>query len=220
MRCNMRFKAICVAFAWLLPLCLFTIAMAEEKDEQSSERSETVKQEEHSSDASIPAKVGERAPDFELTTVDGKKVKLSQVLRKRETKVVLLEFMSIHCPYSNAQIPLIRDIFKARRKDGLMVLGIVKEANEPSAVKRYAERQKLKFPLLLDAGTKVFKQLYDVPSTPTVFIVSKDGKVLGKYVGQIGEDREEYRRFINDVVTAVIQGKPLPSPPQKVRSGG
>ncbi|MFA4016599.1 MAG: hypothetical protein RUDDFDWM_001709 [Candidatus Fervidibacterota bacterium] len=166
------------------------------------------------------AKVGEKAPEIELKSVDGKTVKLSEVLQDEKTKVVVLNFMSIGCPYSQKLEPLVCRLLEERQKDGLVVLGIVKEFGNPEGVKGYIERMKIKYPLLLDEGLKFFKQVYGAPNTPTLFIISKQGKLLGKYIGLLGESDEEYYKFLNEAITAAINGKELPPAPEKLRGKG
>lgn len=166
------------------------------------------------------AKVGEQAPDIELKSVDGKQVKLSDVLRDEKTKVIVLNFLSIGCPYSQKLEPLICRLFDERQKDGLVVISIVKEFGNPEAVKAYMERMKIKYAVLLDEGLKVFRQVYGAPNTPTLFIINKHGKLLGKYVGLLGETDEEYYKFLNDAITAAAEGKELPPAPEKLRGKG
>ncbi|MCS7253435.1 MAG: TlpA disulfide reductase family protein [Armatimonadota bacterium] len=166
------------------------------------------------------AKVGEQAPDIELKSVDGKQVKLSEVLRDEKTKVVLINFLAVGCPYSQKLEPFICRLFDERQKDGLVVIGIAKEFGNPEAVKAYMERMKVKYVVLLDEGLKVFRQVYGAPNTPTLFIINKQGKLLGKYIGLLGESDEEYYKFLNDAVTAAIDGKELPPAPEKIRGKG
>lgn len=166
------------------------------------------------------AKVGEQAPDIELKSVDGKQVKLSEVLRDEKTKVIVLNFLSVGCPYSQKLEPLICRLFDERQKDGLVVIGIAKEFGNPEAVKAYMERMKVKYVVLLDEGLRVFKQVYGAPNTPTLFIINKQGKLLGKYIGLLGESDEEYYKFLNDAITAAAEGKELPPAPEKVRGKG
>lgn len=166
------------------------------------------------------AKVGEQAPDIELKSVDGKQVKLSDILRDEKTKVVVLNFFSTGCPYSQKLDPFICRLFDERQKDGLVVIGIAKEFGNPEAVKAYIERMKVKYVVLLDEGLKTFKQVYGAPNTPTLFIINKQGKLLGKYIGLLGESDEEYFEFLSNAITAAIEGKELPSAPEKIRGKG
>ena len=59
--------------------------------------------------STIPA-VGERAPDFALSTVEGKRVRLSEITAKSPVVLIVLRgYPGYQCPYCNVQV---RDFLK------------------------------------------------------------------------------------------------------------
>ncbi len=55
--------------------------------------------------AAAPPTVGEKAPDFALSTVEGKSLRLSEVMSKGSLVLVVLRgYPGYQCPYCNRQV--------------------------------------------------------------------------------------------------------------------
>ena len=93
---------------------------------------------------------GQKAPAFTLLDQDGKKVKLTDF--KGETVVVYF-YPRAETPGCTTQACGIRDRGKEYRKLGARVLGI--SPDEPAALRKFADNQKLDFTLLADPDHKV-----------------------------------------------------------------
>lgn len=133
---------------------------------------------------------GKEAPDFELTSLDGRrKVKLSDL----RGKVVLLDFWASWCGPCREELPHIEKIHKELSGKGLVVLGINDEP--PDVAKKFVKEQGLTFTTLHDDGGKVHR-LYGVEFIPTTIIVGRDGKVVERFVGytEEGKIREALKR--------------------------
>jgi len=123
-------------------------------------------------------KVGETAPDFELTSVDGEKVQLSNL----RGKVVVLNFNSIGFPEGAKIIPRAwkwmfshAEHFHRTYKDkGVIVLGIL-GLHPPERAKEFVEALGITFPVLLDDGR--VRVAYKIYSIPTDIVIGKDGKI-------------------------------------------
>ncbi|HET7010431.1 MAG TPA: TlpA disulfide reductase family protein [Anaerolineales bacterium] len=126
--------------------------------------------------------VGSSAPDFELTSLDGDRVRLSAL----QGRVVLLNFWATWCDPCRLEMPDLQT--RADRfGDQLVVLGI--NFDEPEAdVRAFQEELGLTFPLLLDPGAKV-QQLYRVVGYPTSVFVDEDGIVRFTHVGIMSGDQ-------------------------------
>ena len=99
--------------------------------------------------------VGSLAPDFELATIDGGRLRLSD-LRGR---VVLVNFWATWCDPCRVEMPDLQ-ARADRWPDQLVVLGV--DFDEPEEdVRRFGEELGLTFPLLLDPGAEV-QELYRV----------------------------------------------------------
>jgi thioredoxin-dependent peroxiredoxin len=96
---------------------------------------------------------GKPAPDFELTSDSGEKVKLSDL---RGKPVVLYFYPRDDTPGCTAQACAIRDSYDVFAKRGAVVLGVSPD-DEKSHVK-FKEKYELPFTLLADPEHKVAEQ--------------------------------------------------------------
>ena len=93
---------------------------------------------------------GDRAPDFDLPDQNGNRIKLSDVL---DQTVVLYFYPRAETPGCTTQACGIRDRGAEYRELGAQVLGI--SPDEPAALRKFADNQKLDFTLLADPDHKV-----------------------------------------------------------------
>jgi peroxiredoxin len=131
------------------------------------------------------AEVGKPAPDFALTDLDGKQVKLSSF----KGKTVVLEWFNPGCPYVKKShgVGSLVDTAKRVSKSGVVWLAINssgpgKQGNaleeNVSAVKSWS----MPHPVLRDE-TGATGKAYGATNTPHIFIVDKTGKLA--YAGAI-----------------------------------
>jgi peroxiredoxin len=126
--------------------------------------------------------IGEPAPDFELASLSGQTVRLSD----RRGKPVLLNFWATWCGPCKLEMPAIQERFDQHQAD-FSVLAI--DFDEPEAdVRRFAEQLGLTFDILLDPGAKV-QDLYRVRGYPTTFLVDADGIIRIHHIGLMTEDQ-------------------------------
>lgn len=97
-------------------------------------------------------KAGDLAPDFTINEADGKSYKLSDL----KGKVVMLQFTASWCSVCRTEMPFIeKEIWKAKKQDGLIVIGI--DRDEPAEkVKKFKKDMAISYPLALDPGANIF----------------------------------------------------------------
>ncbi len=118
--------------------------------------------------------IGETAPDFTLTDLDGQDHTLSAY-----TSPVLLMFFSCDADVSIALAPLVQgDIYEPYSEKGLRVLGIECHGSTLEQAARFRNETGARYPLLLDGQST--QSDYDVPVSSFV-LVDGSGKV--RYVG-------------------------------------
>lgn len=84
-------------------------------------------------------KVGDMAPDFEMTLTDGKKVKLSDL----KGKVVMLQFTASWCSVCRKEMPFIeRDIWQKHKENAAFALFGIDRDEPLERVKAFVNRQR------------------------------------------------------------------------------
>ncbi len=89
-------------------------------------------------------------------------------------------------------------LYEEFKNSGFVVLAIdIREKKE--IVKKYAEKKKLPFPVLLDTDGKV-AQRYKVMATPDHFLINGQGKMIGRALGGRDWASVEIRNLIRFLV--------------------
>lgn len=128
--------------------------------------------------AGTPApRPGFAAPDFELPTLDGGTVRLSDL----RGHPVVINFWATWCPPCRAEMPAIIREYKRYKDRGLVVLA-VNQAEDPAKVAAFRDQFGMPFPILLDKRMKVSAQ-YEIRFLPTTFFVAADGTITDMVTG-------------------------------------
>jgi peroxiredoxin len=128
--------------------------------------------------------VDEVAPDFSLVTLDGETVKLSDY----KDKVVILNFWATWCPPCRKEIPHFIEMYEEQSSEGLVILGISVDKSGVDAVKKWADKNQVNYPMVMsdDATYDAYQQLLaseDRGGIPNTFIINKEGVIKNTAVG-------------------------------------
>jgi peroxiredoxin len=127
------------------------------------------------------ADLGKAPPGFELASLDGKVVKLSDF----KGKTVVLQWFNPACPFSKyayGEDGPLRTLMEQVRAKGVVWLSIVSEKPENPGgkvdeIKKFVAANQVKTPVLLDPEGTVGK-LYTAKTTPQAFIISEKGVLV------------------------------------------
>lgn len=124
--------------------------------------------------------------DLEGNTVDFKDFK---------GKVIFLNLWATWCGPCRAEMPSIHNLYTSIDKDkvAFVMLSIDTGKNHHKVVS-YIQDRGFTFPVYTPAG--YLPKHLQVPSIPTTFIISKDGKVVSKNAGAANYDTEKFRQFL------------------------
>ncbi|WHZ00598.1 redoxin domain-containing protein [Neobacillus sp. YX16] len=125
-------------------------------------------------------KVGAKAPDFELKTLSGDTVKLSDLKGKK----VMLNFWATWCPPCKAEMPAMEEFHK-EAGDEVVILAV--NIDPHLDVKAFVDENGITFPIPLDAEDKV-NETYQVLSIPTTYFIDTNGNIGNKFIGAMNLD--------------------------------
>jgi len=128
------------------------------------------------------------APNFELKTLDGDLVRLTDY----RGKVVVLNFWATWCPPCRKEIPDFIDLTNSEHSDKFVILGVTLQSGTNQEIQMFANEQGMNYPVLTGDSRYLMKltQLYGgVRGIPTTFIIDGKGIVQDKYVGARSADQ-------------------------------
>jgi len=145
--------------------------------------------------------VGDRAPDFNLPGVDGKKYSLKDFAK---AKILAVVFTCNHCPTAQAYEERLKKLVSDYKGKGVAFVAI--SPNDPKAVrldelgytdlgdsfdemKIRAQYKKFNFPYLYDGETQAVSLAYGPNATPHVFIFDADRRL--RFSGRIDDSEAE-----------------------------
>lgn len=125
---------------------------------------------------------GDIAPDFQLKTLDGKTIKLSDY----KGQGVFLNFWATYCPPCKKEMPYIENQYQKFKNKGVTVLAV--DVGEPKlTVDKFVQRYDLSFPILLDSREEVLDP-YGIGPIPVTFLIDKNGKVVDRITAGLSEE--------------------------------
>jgi thiol-disulfide isomerase/thioredoxin len=128
------------------------------------------------------AKDPQPMPPFLVTDVKGEVIS-SAAWRG---KVVIVNFWATWCPPCREEIPELVDL-QARYKDQLQIVAVSVDEDLPaSAIKRFAEKFEMNFPVVL-ASPALVREYEGASALPTNFVINREGRVVQKHVGVFPE---------------------------------
>lgn len=126
------------------------------------------------------------APDFTLRNLNGQPVSLSGF----RGKAILLNFWATWCAPCRAEIPWFIQMQKEYGPRGLQVIGVATDEGGSAAVRPFAEKMGIDYPILFDDGHA--SSLYGAGEVlPTTYYISRDGMVIGFVKGVLAKQEVE-----------------------------
>ena len=161
-------------------------------------------------------KVGDKATDFKLKSVDNKMYSMADY---KDAKGFIVVFTCNHCPFAVKYEDRIIDLAKKYKSKGYVLLAI--NPNDPAVqpedsfelMQKRAKEKKFSFPYLFDEGQKIYPQ-YGATKTPHVFLLDKN--LVVKYIGAIDDNVEDAsqvkEKYLENAIAALEKGEePTPN---------
>ncbi len=150
-------------------LSLITVAIVQAMDNESKGNDEK--------DALGGLKIGAKAPNFSLKTLDGKQVELSDY----EGKKVMLNFWATWCPPCKKEMP---DMEKYTQQAGDDVVVLAVNIDPENDVQAFVEDNGITFTIPLDSQSakNPVNERYKILSIPTTYFIDKKGIIRNKVI--------------------------------------
>ena len=144
--------------------------------------------------ANVGFQTGQTAPDFELTALDGSRLRLSG-LRGRP---VLLNFWATWCAPCRVEMPWLVELDKQYRGQGVQIIGVsLDDSGSQAEVARFAQERGVQYPVLF--GSAALAAAYGgVRFLPQSFFIDRDGKIRNSRLGI--PDRAQLEKAIQELV--------------------
>lgn len=131
----------------------------------------------------VVLQAGDVAPDFELSDADGKTWRLSDL---RGKKVIVYFYPIDDTRGCTVQACDFRDSQAALSSAGYLVLGI--SPQDEDSHRRFTEKYRLNFPLLVDEGSEVglrygVADSHGALPTRSTFVIDEDGRLTSAQYG-------------------------------------
>jgi peroxiredoxin Q/BCP len=133
---------------------------------------------------------GDRAPDFALPDQDGREVRLADF--RGQKNVVVYFYPKDDTPGCTKESCAFRDAYTVFQEAGAEVIGI--SSDSPASHKAFAEKHRLPFRLLADAGGQV-RAAFRVPRTAgllpgrVTYVIDREGVIRHAFNSQLAATR-------------------------------
>ncbi|WP_157068390.1 TlpA disulfide reductase family protein [Geobacillus jurassicus] len=123
---------------------------------------------------------GEIALDFELRSITGDNIQLSDL----RGKTVILNFWATWCPPCRAEMPEMQKFYENNKDSNVEILAVNLTNSErgSNAVSDFVEAKGITFKVVLDEQGDI-GNLYGAITIPTSYIIDKNGVIRNKYIG-------------------------------------
>ncbi len=134
-----------------------------------------------SADSSHPTsvKVGDLAPEIDLTSMTGDHIVLSQLVGRP----VLVNFWATWCGPCREEFPALVRKYKQYQSQGLVIIGVnFQDDNSDTGIQTFMRNTLVNFPIVRDTGERVGR-MYRINGLPTSVFIDRKGIVRDIVVG-------------------------------------
>ncbi|WP_349305588.1 TlpA disulfide reductase family protein [Bacillus sp. FJAT-49736] len=127
---------------------------------------------------------GAEAPDFVLSTLDGKTAKLSDYRGQK----IILNFWASWCPPCKAEMPYMQKFYEKNKSKNITIVSVNLTSMDrgTSLVQSFISKNNITFPVLLDKNGDIGKT-YQAVAIPTSYIIDQNGIIRKKIIGPMDE---------------------------------
>ena len=147
-------------------------------------------------DRNVGIAVGDLAPEFSGTTIDGQTVALSDL----DGKLVVINVFASWCGPCRAETPHLVEIYDELDRDEVEFVGLNLQET-PGAVQTFKEEFSIEYPLLLNEGGEI-TDIYSPIGLPTTWFIDQEGIVRFTFSGPL--TKESLQVILDDVAAGRV----------------
>jgi len=134
--------------------------------------------------------------NFTIKDLTGNKMTFDQF----KGKVVFLNLWATWCGPCRAEMAAIQKLYASTQQDNIafVMLSIDKDRDKQKIVE-YIKNKEFTFPVYQPSG--YLSEQLKVPSIPTTFIISKDGKIMSIEIGTTNFNTAKFKKFIKSLAS-------------------
>ena len=125
---------------------------------------------------------GKQAPDFSITLLDGRTIRLSDF----RGKVVFLNFWASWCPPCRAEARLLEEAWRQVKDREIVFLGVNIQDTDEGA-RRFIQEFDITYPNGRDPQSRIAID-YGVYGIPETFFLDREGRITYKHIGALGAE--------------------------------
>ncbi|HZW82222.1 MAG TPA: TlpA disulfide reductase family protein [Candidatus Deferrimicrobium sp.] len=123
------------------------------------------------------AAIGKPAPNFTLTSLDGKKVSLNEL----KGRPIILNFWATWCPPCKLEMPALDKVYGKSSEKGFTMLTI-NQQEDVGTIQKFLKENGYSLPVVLDSSGEV-GELYQVQGIPTTVFIDSKGVITDIHTG-------------------------------------
>lgn len=126
-----------------------------------------------------PLLIGEEAPNMKMKRRDGTPVELYEV----EANYTILYFWQFECGSCKKSTPIMKEFYEKWKDKGVEIFSICTKQGEIDKCWEYIDDKKIGDWLHATDRYMRFYKNYDIRSTPTIFVLDENKKIISKQIG-------------------------------------
>ncbi|WP_164219622.1 TlpA disulfide reductase family protein [Virgibacillus sp. YIM 98842] len=117
---------------------------------------------------------GETAPDFELETLEGDTVRLSDLRGQK----VILNFWATWCGPCREEMPEMQEFYDNNEEEvEILAVNLLETETDDSNAQEFIDEFQYTYPVLLDEGAEVSEAYKGSVAVPTTYFIGTDGTI-------------------------------------------
>lgn len=142
--------------------------------------------------ALVPAKSRALAPNFNLSDIDGKSLRLSDY----RGHVVLLDFWAVDCGGCIREIPWYVEFDQKYRSRGLSLIGLDMYGEKPDRIRPFMAKTNMEYRVAI--GNDSIRKEFHAEELPMTLLIDKQGRVALSHIGIV--DKAMFERNIQGLL--------------------